>query len=117
MSFSVAMMKQLRVSAVLALLLAVSGFGLTTCADPIAEHRDRSIAVTVATLLPRIICRGIRWTTRSRRHAEDLLKNLDPMKVYFYQSDVDAFAQKQNELDDMVKRETSPSATRCFGRS
>jgi carboxyl-terminal processing protease len=106
MSFSVAMMKQLRVFAVLALLLAVSGFGLTTCADPVAPStRDRSIAVTVATLLPRDhLSRHPLDNEISQRTLKTFLKNLDPMKVYFYQSDVDAFAQKQNELDDMVKR-------------
>lgn len=106
MSFSVAMMKQLRVSAVLALLLAVSGFGLTTCADPVAPStRDRSIAVTVATLLPRDhLSRHPLDNEISQRTLKTFLKNLDSMKVYFYQSDVDAFAQKQNELDDMVKR-------------
>ncbi len=35
---------------------------------------------------------------------KSFLKMLDPMKVYFYQSDVDAFMLRQNDLDDLVRR-------------
>lgn len=106
MSFSVAMMKRLRISGVLALLLAVSVLCLSTCADPgTPSTRDRSIAVTVATLLPRDhLSRHPLDNQISQRTLKSFLKSLDPMKVYFYQSDVDAFVQKQNDLDDMVKR-------------
>jgi carboxyl-terminal processing protease len=38
----------------------------------------------------------------SRRGLDLFLKNLDNMKLYFYQADVDEFNQKKNELDDMV---------------
>lgn len=106
MSFSVAMMKRLRVSAVLALLLAVSALCLSTCADPVAPNtRDRSIAVTVATLLPRDhLSRHPLDNEISQRTLKTFLKSLDPMKVYFYQADIDAFLQKQNDLDEMIKR-------------
>ena len=32
------------------------------------------------------------------------LEALDPMKIYFLQSDVDGFMQKRESLDDLVKR-------------
>jgi len=106
MSLSVAMMKRLRISGMLALLLAVSVLGLSTCADPGAPStRDRSIAVTVATLLPRDhLSRHPLDNLISERTLKSFLKSLDPMKVYFYQSDIDAFMQKQDALDDMIKR-------------
>jgi len=38
----------------------------------------------------------------SQRCLENFLKLLDPLKVYFYQSDIDHFAQWRNKLDDMA---------------
>ena len=40
----------------------------------------------------------------ARRWFKGFLEALDPMKVYFLQSDVDAFLQKRDSLDDLVKR-------------
>ena len=40
----------------------------------------------------------------ARRWFGIFLEALDPMKVYFLQSDVDAFMQKRESLDDLVKR-------------
>jgi carboxyl-terminal processing protease len=91
---------------VLALLLAVSTLSISTWADPVSPStRDRQIAVTVATLLPKDhLSRHPLDNQISERTLKTFLKSLDPMKVYFYQSDVDAFMQRQNDLDDMVKR-------------
>ena len=36
------------------------------------------------------------------RAMQSLMKRLDPLKLYFLQSDVDEFTAKKNELDDMV---------------
>src|SRR6478736_2636079 len=38
----------------------------------------------------------------SRRGLDLFLKSLDSRKLYFYQSDVDEFNKRRNELDDMV---------------
>ena len=35
---------------------------------------------------------------------EDFLKTLDPMKLYFYQSDMDEFTKHQDELIDLVRK-------------
>ena len=40
----------------------------------------------------------------ARRWFSAFLEALDPMKVYFLQSDVDGFAQKRDALDDLVKK-------------
>lgn len=39
----------------------------------------------------------------SQRAMDQFLKSLDGMKLYFYQSDVDDFNKRRNDLDDMVK--------------
>jgi carboxyl-terminal processing protease len=40
----------------------------------------------------------------ARRWFKSFLEALDPMKLYFLQSDVDAFMQKRESLDDLMKR-------------
>jgi carboxyl-terminal processing protease len=40
----------------------------------------------------------------ARRWFSSFLESLDPMKVYFLQSDVDSFMQKRESLDDLVKK-------------
>ena len=40
----------------------------------------------------------------ARRWFSSFLEALDPMKVYFLQSDVDSFTQKRESLDDLVKK-------------
>lgn len=42
--------------------------------------------------------------TMSIRCLETFLKTLDPMKVYFYQSDVDEFSQYETQLDDLISK-------------
>ena len=45
------------------------------------------------------ICCGILWTGRfPQRCFKTFLRELDPMKVYFYQSDVDEFAKSRDVL-------------------
>ncbi|WP_238397570.1 carboxy terminal-processing peptidase [Anatilimnocola aggregata] len=39
----------------------------------------------------------------SQRGLEQFLKKLDGMKLYFYQSDIDEFNKRRNELDDMLR--------------
>src|SRR5436305_6995430 len=38
----------------------------------------------------------------SRRALDLFLKSIDPRKLYLYQSDVDEFNKRRNDLDDMV---------------
>jgi len=44
------------------------------------------------------------------------LESLDPMKIYFIQSDIDAFMQKRDSLDDLVKRGDVSFAYEVFNR-
>ena len=66
---------------------------------------DRAITLAVRNFLERehYLSRPIDDEV-ARRWFKGFLESLDPMKVYFLQSDVDAFLQKRDSLDDLVKR-------------
>ena len=78
---------------------------------------DRQIALAVRSYLERehFLRHPIddeiagRWFTT-------FLEILDPWKLYLQQSDVDAFAQKRNQLDDLVKRGDVSFAYEVFNR-
>ena len=52
----------------------------------------------------------------SNRAIKAFLRSLDPMKVYFYQSDIDEFMTKRNELDDFVNNGRLNFAYTVFNR-
>ncbi|HEY2838728.1 MAG TPA: carboxy terminal-processing peptidase [Pirellulales bacterium] len=66
---------------------------------------DRRIALAVSQLM-----RSQHMSKRplddeiSKRFLDRFLKTLDPMKVYFVQSDIDRFKEHQLELDDTIRR-------------
>jgi carboxyl-terminal processing protease len=66
---------------------------------------DRHIAVAVRRHLEREhFLRQPIDDAIARRWFDTFLEALDPMKVYFLQSDVDSFAARRDQLDDLVKR-------------
>lgn len=66
---------------------------------------DREVTLAVVTMLKRgHMSRHPLDDEISRRCLGNFLKRLDPMKMYFYQSDVDAFAQWEDRLDDRVQQ-------------
>ncbi len=107
-------------SLVCCLALATAGFCLhATRAEglPGATEKDSRVAKIVSILLPR---RHI-----SQREVDDqasqrglglYLKALDPMKLYFYQSDYDEFAQYQTTLDDYVRKGDLSVTYKIFNR-
>lgn len=52
----------------------------------------------------------------SERTFKAFLKTVDPMKLYFYQSDIDEFSQDQLQLDDMASRGDISFAYKVFKR-
>ena len=52
----------------------------------------------------------------SRRALDLFLKSLDGRKLYFYQSDVDEFHQRRNDLDDMINAGDVSFAYTVFNR-
>ncbi|MDY0165833.1 MAG: carboxy terminal-processing peptidase [Thermoguttaceae bacterium] len=67
--------------------------------------RDRQITLAVVSLLGREHLSTHELDDEiSQRAFDSFLKALDPMKVYFYQSDIDAFRHYEDRLDDMARR-------------
>jgi carboxyl-terminal processing protease len=93
----------------LALSAAVTGSGLvlrasTAWAEPgPATAEERQIVLAVSMLMQRHLSGHPLDDEMSERCIETYLKTLDPLKLYFYQSDVDAFMTKKDQLDDMFK--------------
>lgn len=90
----------------LPLVLAATLGASPVWADPIGPTAmDRHVTQAVAVLLKQQHL-GQRPLDDeiSRRALKTYLKMLDPLKIYFYQSDVDAFNQKADQIDDMIRR-------------
>ena len=66
--------------------------------------RDSVVARLIASLMPRHHISSKQLNDELSTRAMDLyLDSLDPLKLYFYQSDVDEFHAKANSIDDMVR--------------
>ena len=86
-------------------------------AAPKPGPNDRPIAVAVSGRLEREhFLRQSVDDAMAGRWFENFLEALDPMKVYFLQGDVDAFAQKRERLDDLVKKGNVAFAYEVFDR-
>ncbi len=78
---------------------------------------DRQIALAVSLLMEKqhLAQKGVD-DLASERCLTSLLKTLDPLKLYFRQSDVDEFSTSKHQLDDMVRRGDIRIAYRIFNR-
>jgi carboxyl-terminal processing protease len=99
----------------------VSGFLLSppvVHADPTQPSAsDRQIALAVSMLMERQHLSGRKLDTEiSHRCLATLIKELDPLKLFFYQSDIDEFKTKQDQLSTMLKRGDIQFAYEVFGR-
>ncbi|MGA2031403.1 MAG: carboxy terminal-processing peptidase [Thermoguttaceae bacterium] len=86
--------------------LVVLGASVAAVADPVGPAGgDRQVTLAVTSLLKREhLSRHPLDKVISERCLKTFLQSLDPMKVYFYQSDIDAFSQHKDELCDMAQR-------------
>jgi carboxyl-terminal processing protease len=83
----------------------VAGLGRVGWADPVAPgSSDRQIVLSVASLLKQHVSRHPLDKEMSERCLKTFLKMLDPMKVYFYQSDIDDFMKQSDKLSDAIRR-------------
>ncbi len=75
-------------------------------ADPTAPQvADRQISVAVSALLKQQhLSRHPLDDEISQRAMKMFLKTLDPMKVYFTQTDVDNFSRRKADIDDMIRQ-------------
>ena len=101
---------------VLLLLCGLVPFAWGDLVGPTAE--DHTIAEEVAWLMEKQhLSRHPLDKEISQRCLKKFLKSLDPMKLYFYQSDIDEFTKHQDELSGRVQqRATSALPTRCSRR-
>lgn len=66
---------------------------------------NRTVARMIASLMPKRHVSGDQLNDEYSERALNLfLKSLDPMKLYFLQSDIDEFSQQRLEIDDMVRK-------------
>jgi len=87
-------------------LLAISCLLPASWADPVEPSaNDRYITRSVSQLLLREhLSQHDLDDEISLRCLKTFLKSLDPWKVYFYQSDIDAFMKWRKDLDDMARK-------------
>ncbi|MBL9125555.1 MAG: carboxy terminal-processing peptidase [Planctomycetaceae bacterium] len=77
---------------------------------------DRRITIAVASLLRRGHLSGHALDDEmSERCMTSFLKSLDPLKMYFYKSDIDGFMEKKSQLDDLIKKGDISFAYHVFG--
>ena len=78
---------------------------------------DRIVARLIAQLMPKnhISARGLDDTI-SQRALALFTKSLDPLKLYFYQSDIDEFNRNASQIDDMVQKGDLSLAYKIFER-
>ncbi len=90
----------------LAVVIGLTGLAAPVAAEPTGPTQsERHIALAVSSLLRREhLTKHAIDDEISQRCETIFLKMLDPWKLYFYQSDIDAFDKYKNDLDDMVKR-------------
>ena len=81
------------------------------------SQTDRQITFAVARLMERdhLTTRRIDDTV-SERTLKAFIKDLDPLKLFFYQSDVDEFTQSKDKLDDQISHGDIKTAYDIFAR-
>ena len=104
-----------RISVCSLALLLLAGPVLARPTQPSAT--DRQIALTVSILMEQehVAQRKID-DLAGERCLKTMLKSLDPLKLYFYQSDIDEFMANEHSLDDMVRRGDIKMAYTIFDR-
>jgi carboxyl-terminal processing protease len=83
--------------------------------DP--RPNDRYVTGAVTTLIrDRHVAKQPLDDTISERGLTAFLKSLDPMKMYFLQSDIDEFMKEKDKLDDMLEKKEIKFAYNVFQR-
>ena len=106
------------VGALLLTLTGILSFKQPVTADLVAPRAaDGRMALIVANLLreDHLLKRPIDDEI-SRRGLKTVLKQLDPMKLYFYQADIDEFNKSQDQLDDWIQKGDLKFAYMLFNR-
>jgi carboxyl-terminal processing protease len=97
------------------LALAPLAVARPTEPEPREAIKQKNIAIFVSSLMNRRHMAQLRLDDEIAARAMDMfLKTLDPMKLYFYQSDIDQFMTEKNRLDDYVLKGDVSLARRIF---
>ncbi len=96
----------------------VAGFWSMVPADLVAPRPNDRHVTTVVTSLIRSehLSKHPLDDEISQRGLKTFIESLDPMKVYFYRSDIDEFMRQQNNLDDMLEDKDISFAYTIFQR-
>jgi carboxyl-terminal processing protease len=101
-------------------LALIAGLGISSgvAARPTQPSAaDRQITFAVATLMQRQHLSGQRLDDKiSQRALDTFIKELDPLKLFFYQSDVDDFMRNRDRLDDLFNNGDIRFAYDVFAR-
>jgi carboxyl-terminal processing protease len=86
--------------------IAVGAWSLVPADLVTPRPNDRYVTSAVTTLIrDRHVAKQPLDDTISERGLTGFLKSLDPMKMYFLQSDIDEFMKEKDRLDDMLVKE------------
>src|SRR5689334_23705292 len=92
-----------RLTLVLSLLGLVAAPALARPTQP--STNDRQITLAVAMLMERQHLTGHKIDDQiSERTLKSFIKDLDPLKLFFYQSDIDHFSESKDDLDDQIRQ-------------
>ena len=79
--------------------------------------QDGLVAKIIATLMPRNHISGEGLSDEiSRRALNNFIDSFDPIKLYFYRSDIDEFRRDEDRIDDMVRSGDLGLAYKIFNR-
>jgi carboxyl-terminal processing protease len=79
------------------------------------QIKQKNISIFVSSLIDKRHMAQLRVNDEiAKRALEMYFKTLDPMKLYFYQSDVDQFAPESTKIDDAVKAGDVTLAKKIF---
>ena len=97
-------------------LLTASWLSTAATARPAAPTaNEQRIALLVSALMDRHHLSEMRVNDEiSKRAMEMFFKTLDPMKLYFLQSDIDQFASESDKIDDYIRKGDVRLANRIY---
>ncbi|HVT27623.1 MAG TPA: hypothetical protein VHE81_06355, partial [Lacipirellulaceae bacterium] len=98
--------------------LVAAGTAVPAWARPTQPSvEDHQITLAVALLMERRHLTGHEIDdTISERTLKSFIKDLDPLKLFFYQSDIDDFNRSKDQLDEQIKRGDIRFAYEVFAR-
>ena len=107
------------ISRILMVSVLISFAGIQSLRGQTKEERlqEKLVMKMVASFLERAHISGQPLgDTTSKRAFKAYVESLDPIKVYFYKSDIDEFARHSADLDDMLKEGEPGFALAVFKR-